>query len=154
MRRFGLVLAVTLFLPSCVRVEYREYRGLQDWPTGSAFVGRVEGVEVYEGLPHRSYEVIGLVDVYSGEPFENSQATREVLDFVDVKDAHALIWLSDRILASGSLHMGHALKEPASIDSGRSSQPEMLITNVGQYTQTSTKRALRSTLLLIQWKTN
>ena len=154
MRRFGLVLAVTIFLPSCVRVEYREYRGLQDWPTGSAFVGRVEGVEVYEGLPQRPYEVVGLVDVYSSDPFGNSEATKKVLDLVDMKDAHALIWLSDRIVTSGSLHMGSTLEKAASIDTGRSSQPEMLITNVGQYTRTSTKRVLRSTLLLIQWKTN
>ena len=154
MQRLGLVLAVTIFLPSCVRVEYREYRGLQDWPTGSAFVGRVEGVEVYEGLPHRSYEVVGLVDVYSEDPFGNSQATKKVLELVDAKDAHAVIWLSNRIVASGSLHMGSALKQPAEIDSGRSSQPEVLITKIGQYTYTSTKRALRSTLLLIQWKTN
>lgn len=154
MRSLGLGLAVTLFLPSCVKVEYREYRGLQDWPTGSAFVGRVEGVEVYEGLPQRPYEVVGLIDVYSGDPFESDSATKEVLELVDVKDAHALIWLSDRIVASGSLHMGNALKQPASIDTGRSSQPQMLITNVGQYTRTTTKRVLRSTLLLIQWKTN
>lgn len=154
MRRFGLVLVVTLFVPSCVKVEYREYRGLQDWPTGSSFVGRVEGVEVYEGLPQRPYEVIGLIDVYSSDPFGSSQTTKKVLDLVDMKDAHAVIWLSNRIVSTGSLYMGNIQKEPASIDTGRSSQPEMLITSIGQYTRTTTKKVLRSTLLLIQWKTN
>ncbi len=144
MHRFGLVLAAAIFLPSCVRVEYREYRGPQDWPTGSSFVGRVEGVEVYEGLPHRPYEVIGLVDVYSSDPFESGVAAQRVLDLVDMKDAHALIWLSDRIVASGSLHMGHALKGPASIESG----------HAGRAVGTSESEPARSTLLLIQWKTN
>jgi hypothetical protein len=143
MRRFGLVLAITLFLPSCVRVEYREYRGPQDWPTGASFVGRVEGVEVYEGLPQRPYQVVGLVDVYSDEPFESGSAKKEVLDLVDTKDAHALIWLNDFVVASGSLHMENAIKGPVSIESGRAGR------TVG-----ASEPGGRSTLLLIQWKSN
>ena len=144
MRRLGIVLTVTLFLPSCVRVEYREYRGVQTWPTGSAFVGRIKGVEVYEGLPQRPYEVIGLVDVYSEDPFESGPATDKVLDLIDVKDAHALIWLSDRMVTSGSLRMGRSGAKAALIESGRS----------GRSGQTAQSEQPRSTLLLIQWKTN
>jgi len=152
MRYFGLALTLAVLVPGCVRVEYCAYRGRQDWPTGSAFVGRVEGIEVFEGLPQRPYEVIGLVDVYADEPFVDHHATKKVLEYVKNKDADALIWLSDRVVSSGSLRMESETKDPASIDTGRSSQPEMVITNVNQYVQTSRTERLRSTLLLIRWK--
>lgn len=57
MKRAFLLIAI-VFIVGCVRVEYLEYRGIQAWPTGSAFVQKVEGVDVYEGLPNRTYEVI------------------------------------------------------------------------------------------------
>ena len=150
----GICFAIVFSVTGCVRVEYLEYQGVQEWPTGSAFVGSVEDVEVevYEGLPQRPYEVIGLVDVYDDDPFTDSKARKEIMEFVDAEEADALIWLSDRVVASGSLIMGRTTKGPASVDTGRSSQPEMTVTNVNQYVATSRRKVLRSTLLLIRWK--
>jgi hypothetical protein len=48
--------------------------------------------------------------------------------------------------------MGDHTVDPASLDTGRSSQPEIVITDVRQHTATSYKKALRSSLLLVKWK--
>lgn len=149
-----LPLVTIVFLVGCVRVEYLEYRGVQAWPTGSAFVQKVEGVDVYEGLPNRAYEVIGMIDVYDDKPFFHDDATRsKVLKIAKEHNADAVVWLSDRTFSSGSLKMGpENSKDAASLDTGRSSQPEMFVTNVSQYTQTSYKKSIRSSLLLVKWK--
>ena len=153
MRAAALVVVFTAVLTAgCVRVEYREYRGLQDWPTGSAFVGTIEDIEIFEGLPQQPYEVIGLVDVYAEDPFGNKSAVKRILEYADAKNADALMWLSDRLILSGSGRMGSENRRPAEINTGSSTQPEMVITNVSQYVATSRTRSLRSTILLIRWK--
>jgi hypothetical protein len=48
--------------------------------------------------------------------------------------------------------MGADSKDPASLDTGRSSQPEIVVTNVSQYTHTQYKKSLRSSLLLVKLK--
>lgn len=156
MRHLGLLFAVVLTLPviGCVRVEYLEYCGPQEWPTGSAFIKSVDGVTVYEGLPQRPYKVIGLVDVYADDPFEDSKAREKVLELFKKEEADALLWLSDRVIASGSLSMESKAAEAAAVDTGRSTQPEKMITRVSQYVATSTRKILRSTLLLIVWTNN
>lgn len=152
MRGTVLAFCVLPVFSGCVRVEYLKYRGPQNWPTGGAFIQLVEGIEVYEGLPTRPYEVIGLIDIYDGDPFENSQARDEVMELVDTKDADALLWLSARRVASGGLEMPDYAQAAAQVDAGRSTQPEVVITQVSQYVARQTRRALRSSLLLIKWK--
>ncbi|MEK7756671.1 MAG: hypothetical protein AAB385_05615 [Planctomycetota bacterium] len=155
----GFVIAFfALTVIGCTRVEYLDYRGVQSWPTGSAFVQDVDNVDVYEGLPDREYEVIGLIDVYDDKPFFHDDGTRKkVIKMAKEHKADAIVWLSDRTVSSGSLKMGQESKGAASLDTGRSSQPEMLVTNVSQYAQgaavaTSYKKSLRSSLLLVKWK--
>lgn len=150
----ALFSALPLLVVGCVRVEYLDYRGVQAWPTGSAFVQNVDGVDVYEGLPERPYHVIGLIDVYDDKPFFHSDATKKkVLDMAKERQADAIVWLSDRTVSSGSLKMQPEEREPALLDTGRSSQPEMLITNVSQYQAIQYKKSLRTSLLLVKWKT-
>jgi hypothetical protein len=86
----GLV-AVAL-VGGCTRVEYLDYRGVQSWPKGSAFVQKVDGVDVYEGLPNQNYEVIGLVDVYDDKPFYHDDTTRgKVIKLAKEHGASAII---------------------------------------------------------------
>lgn len=151
----ALIPAFVLFVGvGCVRVEYLDYRGVQAWPTGSAFVQDVDGTPVYEGLPEKPYDVIGLIDVYDDKPFFHSDSTKKkVLEFAKEHHADAIIWLSDRTVSSGSLKMLPEERNAALLDTGRSSQPEMLITNVSQYQAIQYKKALRSSLLLVKWRT-
>jgi len=148
---FGLI--GFLSLTGCTRIEYLEYRGTQDWPTGSAFVQNIDGVEVYEGLPPCAYRVVGLVDVYDEKPFYLNSAVRsKVVDLAKEHNADAIIWLSDRTISTGVFKQNKRESDPASLDTGRSSQPEIIISNVSQSTVTSYKKSLRSSLLLVQWK--
>lgn len=148
-----LVLLVLVSGWGCTRVEYLEYQGVQSWPTGSAFVQYVDDVPVYEGLPNKGYEVVGLIDVYDDKPFYHDDATKsKVVKMAKEHEADAIVWLSDRTVNSGSLKMGETKAEAASLDTGRSSQPELVVTNVSQYTATSYKKALRSSLLVVNWK--
>jgi hypothetical protein len=138
----------------CTRVEYLDYRGVQSWPMGSAFVQDVDGVDVYEGLPERPYRVIGLIDVYDDKPFYHDERVRaKVMEITHDRNADAIVWLSDRTVTSGSTSM---LQEEgalaASLDTGRSSQPEMIVTNILQSRSTQYKKTLRSSLLLIKWR--
>ncbi len=147
----GLVTVV--WVGGCTRVEYLEYRGVQSWPIGSAFVQNIDGVDVYEGLPNQNYEVIGLVDVYDTKPFYHDDSVRgKVIKIAKEHGAQALLWLSDRTVNSGHFKMGENKVDPASLDTGRSSQPEMIVTNVSQNTATSYKKAMRSSLLLVKWR--
>ena len=144
------------------RVEFMQYRGVQNWPTGSAFVRTVKGMEVYEGLPDRPYEVVGLIDVYDNKPFFfNDSATKQVLDYAQKSNANALVWLSKRVVMSGSLQMADANREAAAVDTGHSTQP--LITHVEGGAQASGSNSVqyredvwvepqRSTVLAIRWK--
>lgn len=157
--RVALVsLALVLGCCGCTRVEYLEYRGIQQWPIGSAFVQDVDGVDVFEGLPDKAYTVIGMIDVYDDKPFFLSDDTKKkVLKLAQEHEADALVWLSDRAVTSGSLRMADQSRDPATLDTGRSSQPEVLVTNVNAYNNnaysaTQYKKALRSSLLLVKWK--
>ena len=145
---------VMLFLcAGCVRVEYLDYRGVQAWPTGSAFVQDVDGIPVYEGSPERPYDVVGLVDVYDDQPFFHSDSVKKkVLELTKEHAANAIVWLSDRTVSSGSLKMIPEERAAAMLDTGRSSQPELLITNASQYQSIQYKKSLRTSLLLIKWR--
>jgi len=147
----------SLLLTGCVTVDYLDYRGVQEWPTGSAFVRTVEGVEVFEGLPNRAYEVLGLIDVYHDQPFHlNDQARDKVMKLAKEKRADALVVLSARQIESGSMVIGQQRQDPAALDTGSSTQPELLIEEISgndrQQTRTSYRRVLRSTILAIRWK--
>jgi len=143
------------------RVEFMQYRGVQDWPVGGAFVRVVKGMDVYEGLPDRAYEVVGLIDIYDQKPFfENAIATHDVLDHAKKNNADALVWLSKRAILSGSLRVAATVREPAELDTGHSTQP--LVTRVRgaahangdsvQYAEDVWVEPQRSTLLVIRWK--
>lgn len=142
-----------LALVGCTRVEYLEYRGEQAWPTGSAFVQTIDGIEVYEGLPGRAYDIVGLVDVYDDKPFYHDDSTRrKVISMARAHGGDAIIWLSDRTVSSGYLRMGPKRADAAALDTGRSTQPEMIVTNANQNVATSYKKTLRSSLLLAKWR--
>lgn len=155
------------------RVEFMQYRGVQNWPTGSAFVRAVKGMEVYEGLPDRPYEVVGLIDIYDNKPFFfNASATKDVLDYARNNNANALVWLSKRVVTSGSLRMAEADRDPAEIDTGRSTQPLVIRTQGSasgtefttqsgnirsgnssmQYREDVWVEPQRSTVLAVRWK--
>lgn len=137
----------------CTRVDYLSYQGIQEWPTGSAFVQSVDNVDVYEGLPNKPYTVVGMIDVYDDQPFFlDSGVKKKVLQMASEHDADALVWLSDRAVSSGSLRMRDNNRDSASLDTGRSSQPEMVVTHANQYVSTSYRKSLRSSLLVIKWK--
>ena len=139
-------------LSGCVRVEYLGYRGDQSWPTGAAFVKRVQGYEVFEGLPQRPYEVVGLIDVYNEDPFASYQSRGRVIKLVRQKGGDAIIWLSDRIVATGAINSVDRIREPTTIDTGRSTQPEVTETKGGISTRRTATKMLRSSLLVIRWK--
>lgn len=144
---------VCLLFSGCTRIEYLDYRGNQDWPTGSAFVQTIDGMEVYEGLPNCDYEVVGLIDVYDDKPFyQDSTVKSKVIELAKDHKASAILWLSDRTVSTGHLKMKKQKTDPASVDTGRSSQPEIVVSNVSQSTVTSYKKSLRTSLLLIRWK--
>jgi hypothetical protein len=126
---------------------------MRGWPQGSAFVHNVEGVDVLEGLPNREYTVVSLIDVYDDKPFYHDSTTRDrVIALSREHGADAIVRLSDRTVSSGYLKMMHNEVNPASVDTGRSSQPEVVITNVTRDTAMSYKKVLRSSLLLVKWK--
>lgn len=151
--RVFIPIVVLLSCVGCVRVEYLDYRGVQAWPTGSAFVQDIDGTPVYEGLPEKPYDVIGLVDVYDDKPFFHSDSVKkDVLEIAKEHSADAIVWLSDRTVSSGSLRMVPEERSAAMLDTGRSSQPEMLITNASQYQSIQYKKSLRTSLLLIRWR--
>ena len=151
--RLTVAVAAAVLFCGCTRVEYLEYRGVQSWPTGSAFVQLVDRFEVYEGLPQHDYEVVGLVDVYDDKPFYHDDSTRKkVIELAKTHQADAILWLSDRTVSSGYLRMGKDIRDAAAVDTGRSNQPEMIVTNVAQNVATSYKKTLRSSLLLVKWK--
>jgi len=151
MRYIAALMVIGLGSTGCVRVDYLEYRGSQKWPTGSAFVRTIKGVEVYEGLPQRPYQVIGLLDVFQSDPFAGAAARNKIMKIVEDRNVQAIIWLSDRLVSSGSLIMDDDVREAASVDTGRSTQPEIVITRVQQYASRTVRKPLRSTLLLIRW---
>jgi hypothetical protein len=144
---------ILVLLVGCTRIEYLEYRGPQAWPTGSAFVQEIEDIEIYEGLPSCNYDVVGLIDVYNEKPFyQDDTICKKVLKLVKEHGGDAILLLSDRTISSGYLKMGQVHKEAASIDTGRSNQPEMIVTNMTNDVATSYKKSLRSSLFVIKWK--
>ena len=143
------------------RVEFMQYRGVQNWPVGGAFVRVVDGMDVYEGLPDKPYEVVGLIDIYDNKPFfQNAFATHDVLECAKKNNASALVWLSKRAIMSGSLSMTEAGREPAEIDTGHSTQPLVIrVRSRGGSNGDSVRFAedvwvepQRSTVLAIRWK--
>ncbi len=153
MKKSGIVLLACVLLNGCTRIEYLDYKGSQDWPTGAAFVKTLDGMEVYEGLPPCAYEVVGLIDVYDEKPFYlDNTAKNKVIELAKDHKADAILWLSDRTVSTGYMKMKQQKTEPTSVDTGRSSQPEIIISNVSQSTITSYKKSLRHSLLLIRWK--
>jgi hypothetical protein len=68
------------------------------------------------------------------------------------RGAHGILRLTDRTVTSGSLKTATVSADASSVDTGRSSQPEMSVANVSQYAARSHKKALRSSLLSIRWK--
>jgi hypothetical protein len=150
-------IALTALLPfavfgACVRIDYVPYRGAQEWPTGSAFVHDVDGVEVYEGLPTRNYQVVGLIDIYDDAPFFHSDDVKKrVLKLMRERGSDALVWLSERSIMSGSLRMQQTQREPSFLDAGRSTQPEVVITTGNQNSTVSARKVLRGTVLVISW---
>ena len=152
MRKTHLCL-LGLVAAGCVRIEHLPYSGTQEWPTGSAFIRLVEDMKVFEGLPDRPYEVLGLIDIYSSKPFyRDRDVCRRILEIARDYEADALLSLSDRTVSSGFFKVGSQEADASLVDSGRSSQPEMIVTRVSQYTATSAKKSLRSTVLMIQWR--
>ena len=155
MRAITFSFGILLLGSACVKVEYLDYRGRQAWPTGSAFVQDVEGIDVYEGLPEKSYDVIGLIDVYDDKPFFHDDSTKKkVLKLAADHKADAIVWLSDRTVSSGSFQTLPHDQNPAQLDTGRSSQPEMIVINKSDYLATQYKKTLRSSLLLVRWKSS
>jgi hypothetical protein len=154
MRNLAVVSLVSLVaVIGCTRIEYLEYRGDQSWPTGSAFIQTIDGVDVYEGLPPCTYDVIGLIDIYDEKAFYLDSAIRsKVICLAKTHGADAIIWLSDRTISTGFFEQNKHKTDQSSVDTGRSSQPEILISNVNQSTVTSYKKSLRSSLLLVRWK--
>ena len=147
------MLVMIVLVTGCVRVEFMEYRGRQDWPTGSAFVRQVEGnedIDLYEGLPSEPYKVIGLVDVYDSDPL-GTGSRGKVVELVRFHNADALLWLSARAVSSGFLLMGETDHPSAIIDAGRSTQPTATISSKDQ-TASAKVDSFRSTLLLIRFK--
>ncbi len=166
MRTIVVLMGSMVAMTGCgPQVEFLQYRGPQNWPTGSAFVRVVEGVEVYEGLPDRPYEVLGIIDIWHNQPFfANASATRDVLDYVKKNNGSAVVWLSKRLITSGSLLMEKASCGAAEIDTGHSTQPLIARTR-GTSSAYSTDRGTsihyqedawvepqRSTLLVVRWK--
>ena len=152
MRKIQLCI-VLLVAAGCVRIEQLPYQGTQEWPTGSAFVRIVEDMKVFEGLPDRPYEVLGLIDIYSSKPFYRDKDMRKrVLEIARDYEADALLSLSDRTVSSGFFKVGSQEADAALVDTGRSSQPEMIVTRVSQYVATSAKKRLRNTVLMIRWR--
>jgi hypothetical protein len=81
-----------------------------------------------------------------------STTRKRVLDITKEHNADAIVWLSDRTVSSGSLKMAKDTVSNASLDTGRSSQPEIIISEVSQSIWTTYRKALRSSLLLVKWK--
>lgn len=60
---FGIVSSVFLCGGGCGGVTWRSYHGPQDWATGAGLSSETkDGIFVFEGLPPRSYEVLGIVE--------------------------------------------------------------------------------------------
>lgn len=68
MNRMGFAVRGFLFIlissvSGCGSVTWRAYHGEQDWATGSGFASETkDGLQIYEGLPDRPYNVLGLVE--------------------------------------------------------------------------------------------
>jgi len=137
----------------CTPVAYLQYQGAQGWPTGSGFVLYVDEVPVYEGLPSKTYEVVGLIDVYDSKPFFLDDSTKaKVLKLLKKNKGDALVWLNDRTVTSGSCSVGAQKAQPVHINSGGSSQPELVAIRGDEHRSESYVQRLRSTLLVIKWK--
>ena len=106
MRKMHLCL-LALVAAGCTNIEHLPYSGMQEWPTGSAFIRLVDDMKVYEGLPDRPYEVLGLIDIYSNKPFyRDRDVRRRVLEIARDYEADALLSLSDRTVSSGFFKFG------------------------------------------------
>ena len=127
------------------KVEFKPYEGPQSWPTGGAFISDLDGVPLYEGLPHKPYEVIGLLDAYEDEKwFRNSANMAMVKRLVKEHEADALLWLSNRVINVGQTVMVDQNSGLGQVVSGSSAG--------GRVLRAGEPSGFRNSLVLIRFK--
>jgi hypothetical protein len=88
----------------CGRVTWRDYHGPQDWATGSGFSSKTEdGLSIFEGLPDRPYEVLGIVEAQGpANGFTRPAHQKQMRQLVRDHGGDAMILIGREIIRTGS----------------------------------------------------
>lgn len=146
---FCAVIAIGIagILAGCSQIGWRDYRGPQAWATGGAFVSDLDGLPLYEGLPERPYEVIGMIEAYDdGDWFRSSANLSRVKKLAQDHDGDALIWLSGRAVSFGVFEQDGEHLGGDRLSAGSDRTAEYLELDL------TSKGGFRDCLLLIRWK--
>ncbi len=131
----------------CSQLEWREYRGPQDWATGGAFVSDLDGMPLYEGLPDRPYAVVGMIEAYDdGDWFRSAANVDKIKDLAQTHDGDALLWISGRAVTLGEFRQGVRSSGGEGLSAGGDRPADSLELIPGDRT------GFRDCLLMIRWK--
>lgn len=100
----GILLVLLVPIAGCGSVTWRDYHGVQDWATGSGFSSETkDGLNIYEGLPERPYEVLGIVEAQGPASFFTQPAHRKRMhELIREHGGDAMIVIGREIIKTGS----------------------------------------------------
>lgn len=136
------------------KVQFERYTGpQQDWPRSTERVALIKtnhGMPIYEKLPDRPYEVLGIMSD------DGDHAVKHVAEAARVVGADAVLVVGDKTFKDAGLNVGPSLLENASVPDPRGpttisrlEHPEALKTG----SQESMIRVTKIVSILIRWKT-
>jgi len=99
-----LFLAWVASISGCGNVTWRSYHGSQDWATGSGFSSKAkDGLLIYEGLPDRHYEVLGIAEAQGPANFITQPMHRKKMhEMIRKNGGNAMIIIGREIIRTGS----------------------------------------------------
>ncbi len=99
-----VLVVIMLCVTGCGRVTWRDYQGRQDWAIGSGFCSQTkDGLLIFEGLPGRPYEVLGIVEAEGpANAFTQPAHRKQMRQLIRDHDGNAMIIVGREVIRTGS----------------------------------------------------
>jgi len=96
--------ALAIWGTGCGHVTWRDYHGPQDWATGAGLASETkDGLIIYEGLPDRPYELLGIVEAQGPANIFTRPAHRETMHkMIREHGGDAMIIVGRELVRTGS----------------------------------------------------
>lgn len=96
--------ALAIWSTGCGHVTWRDYHGPQDWATGAGLSSHAkDGLIIYEGLPDRPYQVLGIVEAQGPANIFTQPAHRERMHkLIQEHGGDAMIIVGRELVRTGS----------------------------------------------------